>query len=431
MSVLEDLSVWVNKKPLIIVRFDNEESERLNESRRGMERFSFARRHEALEYMQFPTLVLAEFCERDEVSCYVGVCLSKRPVTTLESSLKLVKLRQIDLRSLDHLLNETTDERFKTALSKKLAEGPFVACLSPKLSSHLIGILLSNGRNQGPFETAANALPRLRTVGTISWAQNDAIQIALAVFGVGKDAVAEETKVRAGKDSGLTSFSTRILEDNVIAADASFVPGFEFVGRDLTGRATFRDGERELDIYTANRGPLEELLGVDLIYVHQHTANIVMIQYKMLEPVGEGLQRDHVFRPDSQIEAELSRMNLPTTEVSCETYRMHRSPFYLKFVARTGNGSNHRAFVLSKDHYDLLLNLPASRGPNGGIRISYNSLRGHYLRESDLVGLIRSGYIGTYPGETAALATIIEEVSRGNRSLVLAWQKSVRSDSPR
>lgn len=429
MSLLEDLSAWVNDRPIIIVRFGKEESERIKESRLGIERFSFARKHEAVEGMALPTIALAELNDGDETECYVGVCTSKRPVTTLETGLKLVKMRPIDLGSLDNLINEANDERFKTALSKKLQPEPFLALLSPKLSVHLLVNLLSNGRNHSSFEVAATALPRLRPVSDNRWAQSDAIKLALATFGLGKDSVAEEALVKAGKDSSLKSFATRILEDNVIVFDAGFVPGFEFVERDLTGCATFRDGDQQLKIYTANRGPLEEMFGVDLIYIHHTTANCVMVQYKMLESSGNSSQNDHVFRPDAQMASELARMRLPPSSAE-EAFRLNRNPFYLKFVARIGNGTNHKSFVLSKDHYDLLLTQPASIGPNGGVRISYNALRGHYLRESDLLGLIRSGYIGTHPGETSALASLIEEVSQGNRSIVLAWQTTITTSVP-
>lgn len=42
-----------------------------------------------------------------------------------------------------------------------------------------------------------------------------------------------------------------------------------------------------------------------------------------------------------------------------------------------------------------------------------------------MLGLIRSGYIGTHKAETAALATIIQEVTKGNKAVVLAWQQKI------
>jgi len=461
MSLLEDLSLWVKQRPLIVVRFDADEAWSLNESRRGIERFSIAKRHLHLEAVKVPTLIIAEFPDGDGVRCFVGIARSKRPVTTLETGVTLVKLREIDLASLNALQSEAGEEKFKSAIRNRIKEGPFIASLTPKLSEHLIEKLLSGGRNMLAFETAASALPKLRATSDSAWAQNDAVKMALATFGLGPDEVPDSLHIPQGSDSSLRFLSTpegrrpllssqdhgllpsmleavtpdrisyrrHILEDNVIAADSAVIPGFEFIQRDLTGRAVFRKTDQQLVLFTANRGPLEEMFGVDLIYIHESTSNIVMVQYKMLEVSGKG-HSDFVFRPDGQVEDELSRMQLPPYDPPATDYRLHRSPFYLKFVARKSDGPSHKSFIVSKDHYDLLLTIPDSCGPKGGIRISYNALRGHYLRESDIVGLIRSGYVGTYPKETASLTGLIEEVSRGNRGLVVAWQKGFGTKGP-
>lgn len=43
-----------------------------------------------------------------------------------------------------------------------------------------------------------------------------------------------------------------------------------------------------------------------------------------------------------------------------------------------------------------------------------------------MLGLIRSGYIGTHQGETDALKTIIQKVAEGNKALVFAWQQKLQ-----
>jgi hypothetical protein len=71
---------------------------------------------------------------------------------------------------------------------------------------------------------------------------------------------------------------------------------------------------------------------------------------------------------------------------------------------------------------------PNYKGPRGGIRLSYESLEGIYLRQADIIGLIRSGYIGTHREETEALSVIIESIAKGNRDLVIAWQQIILED---
>jgi hypothetical protein len=262
----------------------------------------------------------------------------------------------------------------------------------------------------------------------VAWEQLDAIKTAMAAFGIGKSEPPDVVEVPEGAESALDNLEpsgAHVLEDNVIARDASVMPGFELIEKHVTGRAVFTNSNERLIVYTANKGPLEEMLGVDLIYLNEISGNAVMVQYKMLslqkEP--ESQKIDWVFRPDAQFNTEVARMELPTLKEPLADYRMHRSPFFFKFVRRKGDGESHASFVISLNHLNQFLKSQKSKGPKGGVRVSFESLDGVYLRDTDLIGLIRSGYIGTHRLETEALKPIIQAVSEGKRSLVLAWQK--------
>lgn len=269
-------------------------------------------------------------------------------------------------------------------------------------------------------------LPRLRPVTNINWAQENAIQTAMTVFGLEKTAVPSMVVVKSGTSSTLSLFGVHLLEDNVIGQDASVIPGFSLIKKDVTGCSVFeRNGER-LVVYTANRGPLEKMLGVDLIYVNETLGNIVMIQYKMLEDEkGKNDSHGWVFRPDKQTRNEIGRMKLPEVETGIDDYRLNRNPFYFKFVKRKIDGS-HKAFLISLGHLNQILNSPKAIGPKGGIRLSYDTLDGTYLRETDIISLIRSAYIGTHRVESNALKTIISKASKGNKAIVLAWQRKIQ-----
>jgi hypothetical protein len=78
------------------------------------------------------------------------------------------------------------------------------------------------------------------------------------------------------------------------------------------------------------------------------------------------------------------------------------------------------------DHLNQILATPEAKGPKGGVRLSYEALDGTYLRQADMLGLIRSGYVGTHKAETAALAIIIQEAAKGNKAVVLAWQQKIQ-----
>jgi hypothetical protein len=294
------------------------------------------------------------------------------------------------------------------------------------LSGAVIDALVKDQQNSESIRRAALSLPKLRKKSAPEWAQSDAVRTALAAFGVSKTAMPRMVEIEDGSDSTLNGLDVRVLEDNVINKDASEIPGFTLLKKYVTGRAVFEKNDERLDVYTANKGPLEEMLGVDLIYVNEVVGNTVMVQYKMLEPQGVQTTTDWIFRPDSQFELEVSRMKLPLLKGRIDDYRLHRDPFFFKFVKRKGDGETHQSFIVSLDHLKQHLSSVTAKGSRGGIRVSYQALDGAYLRGEDLIGLIRSGYIGTHRIESAALRPLIEAVAKGNRALVIAWQRRIK-----
>lgn len=122
-------------------------------------------------------------------------------------------------------------------------------------------------------------------------------------------------------------------------------------------------------------------------------------------------------------------MKIPPAKGMKNDYRLHPSPFFFKFVKRKVIDDSQQSFLLSLDHIIQVLGSPQAKGEKGGIRMSYQGLDGTYLREADMIGLIRSGYVGTHRAETEALSLILDEVARGNKAVVLAWQKRMDQKS--
>jgi len=249
----------------------------------------------------------------------------------------------------------------------------------------------------------------------------------MAAFGIRGNAIPDQVVLKRGASSGLGLIGAHLYEDNVVHSDASQLPGFDAISADVTGRAVFQKRDERLVIYTANKLPLEQMLGVDLIYINETRGNIVMLQYKMLEEDKQNNDnRDWLFRPDQQLRDEITRMRLPAFAGSLSDYRLSRNPFFFKFVKRKIVDDTHQSFLVSLDHLNQILAAPEAKGPKGGVRLSYEALDGTYLREADMLGLIRSGYIGTHKTETTALATIIQEAAKGNKAVVLAWQQKIQ-----
>lgn len=274
----------------------------------------------------------------------------------MDSTLTVLKLQSLKLASLDAIGSQLTESLFKTKLQQKL-ETPYLAqSLSPQLSGAIVEALAAEPENRKAIEAAAFHIPKLRKIASAEWEQFDAIKTAMAAFGLSKSAFPEIIEVPADSDSTLNYLDSQyapskqaeasgeasVLEDNVIAKDASLIPGLQLIEKHMTGRAVFFDSGERLEVYTANKGPLEEMLGVDLIYINEVAGNTVMVQYKMLSTHTDPatVKTDWIFRPDEQSKLEVGRMNLLPVKGTPDDYRLHRSPFFFKFVKRTGDGES-------------------------------------------------------------------------------------------
>ncbi|HXI72532.1 MAG TPA: hypothetical protein VNN22_19485 [Verrucomicrobiae bacterium] len=442
MSLLTKLPQWFETKPLVLLRFEDGYESALYQTRHGLNRFTEVKSHHALSDLKPPTLCLAEMPDGKTSKFYVGVVKAKAAVATFDSRVTIIKLKLLNLSSFSILAENLDEKIFQTLLKQRLGHVGFASVLSPKLSVAVIDALVKDSANKSAIEAAISHIPKFRKISVAAWEQFNAIKTAMATFGLSAADLPETLEVADGSDSTLNYLDTRfdsveqppeeasVLEDNVIAADASVVPGFELKKKYVTGRAVFFSQGERLEIYTANKGPLEIMLGVDLIYINEVAGNTVMVQYKMLsthiDPATAKM--DSIFRPDEQFREEVERMKLQPVKDKPDDYRLHRSPFYFKFVKRKGDGDKHASFVVSLEHLSQYLESSKSKGPKGGVRISFDSLGGVYLRETDLLGLIRSGYVGTHRIQTNALKPIIEAVSEGKRALVLAWQKQIERE---
>ena len=423
MNAFTKIAKWVEKKPIILGRFGEVLSESLNNTARGFEHLTIAKPRSTFQGFKVPTLCMLEIQSHDATKCYLATATGKSAITTFDSRLTIKKLRPIAPSSLQEIEREVTDTRIKHHFRDRIPFDDDFSILSPKLSAHIVELLTRNPDNHAALDTALALLPGLRRPSNNTWAQEDAIHLAMATFRI-QNQIPNEVVLKNGAISGLGMVGTHLYEDNVVSADATQLPGFDAIASDVTGRTVFQRGAERLIIYTANRLPLEEMLGVDLIYINETKGNIIMVQYKMLE---EERQRDGfsdwLFRPDSQFQVEVARMQIPASQGAMMDYRLNSSPFFFKFVKRRLIDSSPTSFLVSLDHLKQILASPEAQGPRGAVRVSYDTLDGTYLRQNDMISLISSGYVGTHRTQTEALATIIDEVSRGNRALVLAWQK--------
>lgn len=431
MSWKKDIKNIVMKRPFLLVVLNPTESEMISKSRRGHSYFSFTRNHNILEKLKSPTLCLFVINHGEESGLYIGLAKSKRSVATLDTAVIVINGAPIKPKSLQELVEMIPDTLFKNMLGPKLKEGASV--LSPKLSVQIMEKLLSIEMNHAPLKFMAEKLAdRSQNRPAMREFQQSAVELALAAFGIGKTSSPDLIQAREGADTALRNFGNlyRVVEDNVIIHDARSIEGFSLIESDVTGRAVFQNRDERLEVFTANRGPLEKMLGVDLIYINTLLKNAVMVQYKMLEreeSATDDERYEWVFRPDKQFQAERDRMKIPDLPRTIPDYRLNDNPFYFKFVKRfQQNQRGSDGFIVSLEHLNFLFNNGKAYGKRGGPRINYEVLEGRYLRENDLIGLIRSGYIGTYSEASKHLYALIKAASEGNNTIVLAWQRELQ-----
>lgn len=230
----------------------------------------------------------------------------------------------------------------------------------------------------------------------------------------------------------------RLLEDTVIEHDARWLPGWKLLNSELTGRATFERHGEVLEVFTANKKPLEELFGVDLIYFNQSRGALVMVQYKMLEraelvkPTATQDDADledyeWTVRINNQFKDELDRMRRFDRDLNPgEQYRLHSGAFFFKLVRRQASIAS-AGIIISLGHVNHMLANGFLHGPKHGLRISYRGLAGHYLRSEPFVELIRSGYIGTCGVTTRHLQTMIQASMAGGKAVVAAIQTALKT----
>lgn len=347
------LKLFVEKRPIIILRFDGHEWDRLQGSRRGVSEFTVARPHELLEDVKVPVPCLINGKSDEGESVYFGMISSRSAVTTLESRIKVRRAVRIQPPSKSELLSLVIDKPYGNNLKERLHNRRSVIALSPKLSGHLIERLASISTNRGALRAVEESLSVPKYFRSVAALQEDAVHTALRVFGLSPDDQARSLELVEGRETALARVG--IMEDSVIEHDARHVPGYDLVHSDLTGRAVFeRDSER-LEVFTANRRPLERVFGVDLIYLNVSRQNIVMLQYKMLEPLRKDGDTDWIYRPNDKLDKEIRRMRNYDTQHAPGPYEYRLNPavFYLKFVKRNG-AIRSGGIVMPLDHFDRL-----------------------------------------------------------------------------
>lgn len=265
--------------------------------------------------------------------------------------------------------------------------------------------------------------------------QKEALLTALSIAGLSRDPIQEWAPPDGTPVSFLDGLpNVRLREDPMVINDLQNLPGFDVIKTYPYGAAVFESEEtsERLTVILANRLPLEEQTGTDLIYFNETYQSFVMVQYKAMERED---RRDGpaqaVYRlPDAQLRKEIDRMNTvlgalkacaPNTDI--DGFRLAENPFFLKLCPRLVFNPDDVGLVpgmyLPLDYWKLLENDPGIKGPKGGLRITYENAK-RYLDNTSFTTVVSKAWVGTTPSQSQVLQDVIRATLETGKAVAIA-----------
>jgi hypothetical protein len=376
---------------------------------------------------------------KDNIADFIGISQGGRQIATGQMTLvisRLVPLPRMTTDDIRKALPRRFAHRFKPPTAGQYRP-------SPGLWEELLKVFASKDSD---IATRLRDLSNIVRDSQSSWGpvrggfeifERDAIASALETW---RGAPFRKRMLRsvspATEDVPVASFlsqlaGTSVREDPQISHDHTTFPGMEVARRDQVGSLVLRDRNEYLTILNCNRQPLEQTLGVDLIYYSHRFDSFVLVQYKRMT---QGKHGEPVYRPnlDKSHAEELKRMiatnkllqSLPRSDNSeVGAFRLSSGPFYVK-ICEPKTKSALDAGMVSGMYVPLalwrrLLKSDHVRSPLGAVRITWDNCSRRF-NNTEFTNLLRHGWIGSATGRSKRLSQIIEEVLASGIMLVFA-----------
>jgi hypothetical protein len=224
----------------------------------------------------------------------------------------------------------------------------------------------------------------------------------------------------------------------MVIQDLSNLPGFKLVKTLPYNAAIFESESARVTIVLANRQPLEQQLGTDLIYYNETFRCFVMVQYKAMETHDD--LRGMFRLPNAQLDKEIARMDQLLIELkkcagpaSSDGFRLSENPFFLKLCRRIVFNPDDVSLVdgmyLPLDYWRLLVVDPRVTGSRGGRAVGYANAR-RYFDNSAFVTLVANAWIGSTPPQSGVLESVIRQTLGFGRAIAIAVKTPILQESP-
>ena len=358
----------------------------------------------------------------------------------------LVRLNLEDLQSLkrplpfDEILSGT-NRRVRRHLKRRLDQG---GLLPPKSLGAFVDLVSKLDSSIGPRLARFSArraivLRRLEPRARENLAyQKEALGLALEIAGLSRDDLLAWQPSDGEQQSFLDGLpGAQVREDAMLLSDFSTLPGFQPMG-EVThyGSKVFsseQDPSVQLTVIMANRLPLEQQTGADLIYFNEAYQSFVMVQYKAMEKRDK--ETEFRWQAKDQFADEIGRMETLLKELrkvqsghDPDGYRFTDNPFFLKFCPRVVFNPDDKG--LFKGIYlplDLWKRADAAgrfKGKRGGNVLSFENV-GRRITNSEFVMLVAGSWVGTSIEQSAMLGDLIRTVLATGKTVTIAIRHSV------
>jgi len=436
--LMKDVEILI-QNDITLLRCNALEWKNLQESRHRGVRFSLTFPHGLAKNAKRNSVVLISVSGDAELpeQLKIGLVKSVQAVATFTSRVLIDLVADLDEQALENLVAKVTDSSLKSSVSRFIANFEQFEKISDKLGRRLIELLLENPQNAASLRQIIWQLDLPKRNVNARALQIDALRLALKAFGA-TDTLAVERKLYSSETA---LAGVHLHEDAVIEHDAREIDDWTLEQSKATGWARFIKGSGRdvLEVFTANKRPLEELFGVDLIYLNKNRESLVMVQYKMLEGArtvvrqedAEFEEKEWSVHVDEQFKSELVRMTKFDKDADSNSdYRLNPTSFFFKLVKRDAE-TKSAGIILSREHLQFLIDSGTLDGPKGGLKIGFRQLNGHYIRSSGFVELIRSGYIGSRGATTKHLKQLVDLTLSEGRAAVGVVQAVLKHDPSR
>ncbi len=378
------------------------------------QKYTFAARRDAWQGAQ-PHLAL--LVDEEEAIRWLGRAQGGPIITNRERRIEVTEIEDFGSLLLDDL-RQHLPHKYKSRLD--------LGILTPGTGRAVVKALIDIDPH---LEESIGRLSRPRRLHLPSGArgrlldeQRDGVGLLLEIGGIGRESL-REWSPPATRASFLAGMTQRpVSEETLINHDVRRFPGLaETLGAEVDWQV-FEGNRRRMFVMNANMEPVENTLGVDVVYFNETFKSFVLVQYKRL--IRESNDDDELglwYRPDSNLPSELDRMRAVDGLYGSGKgdFRLFAQACWVKLCHPSATQDPLqliKGMYLAREYFDELLKI--CKGPRDGVRLGYRNVP-RYINNTLFAQLVKDGWIGTCGTGTDELGEVIRTVLQSRRALVL------------